>query len=102
MPFKFITEVADGCSNRPSSRITQRADSITFYLALNVPQQIYITHLSFSVFYVLQYFIHPAGTFAAGAALSATFMIVKTCKRHSMPYNTLIFIKYFKTTGAYH
>src|SRR5690242_6441052 len=37
MPFKFIPEMADGCSNRPRSSISQWANCIALYLPLNIP-----------------------------------------------------------------
>ena len=97
VPFKLIAEMADGSSHGPGSSIAQRANGIAFNAALNVPQQVNIGHLSFSVFYVFQDLVHPAGAFAAGAALSATFMIVKTGECHGVTDNALVFIQYDKT-----
>src|SRR5919202_3049959 len=86
MPFKFVTEVTDGGCHGPGCSIAQRADGIAFDLTLYIPQQVYITHFSFAVFYVVQHAFHPAGAFAAGAALSAAFMMIEAGQRQGMAY----------------
>src|SRR4051812_37887035 len=80
MPFKFVPEMTDGSRNRPCSRIPERAYRIAFDLALNVPEKVYIAHLSFTVFNIVEDLFHPAGAFTAGRALPAAFMTIKPCE----------------------
>src|SRR3954470_22587159 len=81
MPFKLVAEMADGGSDRPGSGIAQRADGVAFDLRLDIPQQVDIAHLSFSVFNIVQDLLHPARSLAAGRALSAAFVAVKARER---------------------
>src|SRR5690606_34299159 len=100
MPFKFISEMTDGSSNRPCSSITERTNGISFDSALYIPKQIDITHFPFAVFYVFEDFVHPACTFTTWATLSATFVIIESGQRHSVSYHTLVFIKYNKPSRS--
>src|SRR5688500_19383391 len=77
MPFEFFAEMTDGSSNRPGSRIAQRADGVALDLALDVPKQVDIGFLSFAIFYVVQDLFHPTRAFAAGRALAAALMAIE-------------------------
>lgn len=94
MPFEFVTEMPDGGGYRPSGGISQRTDGITFYLSLDIPEQIDITQLPLPIFNFLQDLLHPARTLAAWRALSATLMSIKSRQGKRMSYHTLIFVQY--------
>src|SRR5688572_31715940 len=53
MPFKLITEMSYCSRYRPCSCFTQRTNSRTVNFPLYVPQQINITHFSFTIFYIM-------------------------------------------------
>src|SRR5215475_4476667 len=98
MPFKFITEMPDGCGYRPGSSIAKRTNCIAFDLTLNIPKQIDVSHFSFSVFYVVENFFHPACAFATGRTLTATFMTIEACKCKCVTHHALIFVEHNETT----
>src|SRR5215831_13462268 len=102
MPFKFIPEMPDGCGYRPGSSIAKRTNRVTFYFPLNIPQQVYITHLSFSIFDVLQDLFHPTSSLTAGRTLTTTLMAIEPCQCQGMPHHTLVFIQHNKSARAHH
>src|SRR5215218_8401601 len=102
MPFKFVAEMPDSRSHGPGSRIAQRANGIAFNLALNIPQQVNVTHLAFAVLDVGQDLFHPTRSFTAGRALSAAFMTIKPSQGHGMTHHALVFIHHDKPTRAHH
>src|SRR5690349_21216624 len=102
MPFKLVAEMTDGRRYRPGSRISERTNGVSFDLALNVPQQIDVTHLSFTVFNIAQNFFHPARSFAAGRTLSATFVSVEACQGQRMTNHALVFIHHNKSSRTHH
>src|ERR1700759_1279879 len=60
MPLELIPKVTYRRRDRPGSRVTQRADGITFDLTLDIPEQIDIAFLSFTAVDVLQRILyHP-------------------------------------------
>src|SRR5690349_16589688 len=101
MPLKFIPEMTNSCRNGPSCCITQRTNCISFYLSLNIPQQVDITDLAFSIFNILQDLFHPTGALAARRTLATAFMTIEPCQRKRITYYTLVFIQYNKPAGAH-
>src|SRR5262245_38389336 len=80
VPLKLIPEMPDSSGYRPCCSIAQRTNSIAFDLALNIPQQINVTHLALAIFYVLKNLFHPASAFAARGTLATAFMTIKPCE----------------------
>ena len=102
MPFKFLAEVSNSGSDRPSSGIAQWANGISFYFFGYIDNEVNIAELSLSVFEAPQYFLDPAGSFPAGRALAATFVVVKPGKIPGIPHDALIFIVNDKSAGTQH
>lgn len=98
VPLKLIAEVADCCRYRPCCRIAERADGIAFYLFGYVYQQVYVVHLTMAILQAVENFLHPAGAFAARAALSAGFVMVEAGKCIGIAHNALIFVVNDKAT----
>src|SRR3954469_21495925 len=102
MPFELVAEMTDGCRYRPGRRVSQRTDRIPFYFTLNVPQQVYVAHLAFSIFNVVQNLFHPARSFTAWRALATAFMPVKPRQRQGVAHHALVFVQHNETAGAHH
>src|ERR1035441_6387839 len=77
MIFEFMTEVTDSTRYRPGCSIAKRTDGIAFNLACNIYQQIYIAHISMTIFYAMKHLFHPSSAFTTWAALAAAFMMIK-------------------------
>src|SRR6185437_15701989 len=102
MPFEFIPEMPYRRRHRPCRRITQRTDRISFYLPLNIPQQIDIAFLPLPILYMPQDLLHPSRSLPAGRTLPAALMAVKPRQRQRMPDHTLVFIQYDETARSHH
>lgn len=63
--FEFFPEVPDRSGDGPCGSISEWADCISFDFPLDVPKQIDVFFTSVTGFYAMQYFLEPAGSFAA-------------------------------------
>src|SRR5690606_5576820 len=98
MVFEVLPEMTNCTGHRPCSCVAERADGLAFDLLGNVVQQVDVVRPSFAMFDAVQYFFHPAGTFPAGATLTARFMVIKSSKVPEVAHNTGGFIHHDKTS----
>src|SRR4030095_389887 len=102
MPLKLVPEVPDGCCYRPGCSVTQGTDCIPFNVALYVPKQINITHLSFPILNIMQDFFHPSRALPARRTLSAAFMTIKSCQCQCVSDYALVFVQNNKSSRSHH
>src|SRR5690606_1523926 len=102
VPFKFVPEMPDGASHGPGRRIAQGTDRVPFDFGCHIHQQIDVAHFAVPVFDPMQHFLHPSGSFPAGAALAAGFVMVKTGEIPGVPDNTGILVHYDESARPQH
>ena len=92
MVFKFFPEVAYRAGYWPGCCVTERADRIAFNIFCHVDKQVDVVHVTVTVLDPVKHFLHPAGSLAAGTALSAGFVVIEPRERPEISYDTGGFI----------
>ena len=82
----FTTEITDKALHGPSGSITKSANSVPFYLEGEFLEHIDLCEVGITLLDSSEHVNHPASTFAAGRALTTTFMLIKLCKSEDSVY----------------
>ena len=74
---KFITEMLGKAADGEDGGVGEGADSAACHLVTDGIQQIQVFHAAFAFYDAVDDAVEPAGTFTAGGALTAGFVVVE-------------------------